>query len=561
MNGHLVYLVSTSFFVYCAFLYTGQCFPRILCCFLLGFSVLSSLSLSLPSSSPEQFQPGESPPYGSLSQGGASSLPDLTSMEFSSGLDVPLERDDDSPTQQKYSPFHSPGPSKLTTSIQINGAPGQHHPIHPQPHPPHSSYQQHQAQFFIGSHPQTMLPSGYGNVHLPHTQPLPPQHQHQQHRLRQLIPSSSSGPAPLSLDGTSNILPNHSSYAGYTPPFSANQVPVSQHHKLLLGNKLPETSPPSFIVSPPTQPDTTAQTLPNPTPTLPSSSMRSGAFQAGHPVPSFSVDDTALLCGNQLPNAQRLPTFPGNHFDQLQHQQQRLALQQKLAAISMVGPPVRSHSEENLVKIQKEILSSDVAMQQNPFMGNLANASSVPCVYVDPSNVEPCVDPEDSPTTGTGSPSTSASHASSPPLSRPSWIDHPHSMNEFVFHEWPVESQGQLLGEKVKLGSPLNHHKSLTELNKLASEVMLDLSSSYQNKAHQLSLPSIVMSDLTVDEQQAAGPFLSHDLDMEDEVMQSLLSAEGFVTGDGFVPFDVSMLGADNSMPDSTDLFHSRMNY
>ena len=276
---------------------------------------------------------------------------------------------------------------------------------------------------------------------------------------------------------------------------------------------------------------------------------------------SYTVDDSAILHGSQLPTVQRLPNFPGSHFDQLQHQQQRLALQQKLAAISMVGPPVRSHSEENLVKIQREILSNDVTMQQNPFMGNLANASSVPCVYVEPSNVEPCVDPEDSPTTGTGSPSTSASHASSPPLSRPSWIDHPHSMNEFVFHEWPVDSQGQLLGEKVKLGSPLSHHKSLTELNKLASEVMMDLSSSYQNKAHQLSLPSIVMSDLTVDEQQAAGSFLTHDLDMEDDVMQSLLSEDGFVTGDGFAPFGVGILGADHVMPESTDLFHNRLNF
>ena len=217
----------------------------------------------------------------------------------------------------------------------------------------------------------------------------------------------------------------------------------------------------------------------------------------------------------------------------------------------MVNTPMRSHSEENLVKMQREILSNDVpmAMGQNPFMGNLANASSVPCVYVEPSNVEPCVDQDDS---GTGSPSTSASHASSPPMSRPSWIDQPHSMQEFVFHEWPVDSQGQFLGEKIKLGSPLSHHKSLTELNKLASEVMMDLSSNYQNKNHQLSLPSIVMSDLTVDEQQAHGVFLPQDLAMEDEVMQTFL-------GDGsFVPF---MLSDENSLPEPVDLFHNRLNF
>lgn len=203
-----------------------------------------------------------------------------------------------------------------------------------------------------------------------------------------------------------------------------------------------------------------------------------------------------------------------------------MALQQRLAGISFVkpDPPCRSHSEENLFKIQKE---KGEVMQQNPFMGNMSNASSVPCVYVEPQGVDPCVDQCDSPTTGTGSPSTSASYASSPPSIRPTWMEHPHFVNDFVFQDWPPE--GQL--DKPKFGSPLAHHKSLTELNKLA-DVMMDCSPSSQNKTHMLSLPSIVMSDLAVDEQlekQESNSFLPGDFEMDDDTIQSLLQEESFM--------------------------------
>ena len=212
------------------------------------------------------------------------------------------------------------------------------------------------------------------------------------------------------------------------------------------------------------------------------------------------------------------------------------------------APPLRSHSEENLITTTggKEgggqagaTRVDEIHQQQNPFMGNMSSANSVPCVYVEPSSIDPCVDQPDSPTTGTGSPSTSASHASSPPpASRPHWLEqHPQAMSDYMFHEWPVE--GMMVGG-AKYGSPLSHHRSLSELNKMAADYVMDLSPGSQSRAHQLSLPSIVMNDLItsgdMDDPGMGGvmgvdkqlSFLGADFEMEDEMMESLLRDEGF---------------------------------
>ena len=185
-------------------------------------------------------------------------------------------------------------------------------------------------------------------------------------------------------------------------------------------------------------------------------------------------------------------------------------------------------------------------IQHNPFMGTLANANSVPCVYVESANTDNVNDMNDrseSPTT-VDSPSTSASYASSPPSVRPFWMDLPPNMHDFVFHEWPTLGTPGTAGtaavggasgsgQIAKPSSPPAHHRSLTDLNMIPEVGELSSPNRSKNLLHQLSLPSVAMTDLTVDEnyynknpQSPSDFFLPPDADfeMEDAVMNSLLS-------------------------------------
>ena len=233
--------------------------------------------------------------------------------------------------------------------------------------------------------------------------------------------------------------------------------------------------------------------------------------------------------GNSLPNTPTITISPGlpvlpSYIEAKQQQ----SLQQKFASIN-VGKNealIRSHSEENLQKMQKE---KSELIQQNPFMGTLTNANSVPCVYVESQNMDQQLDGPDSPT-NLDSPSTSASYASSPPSVRPFWLDHPNSLNEFVFHEWPPLESASLNGAGgIRPGSPPHHHRSLTDLMQNPIPELHELDRN-RMPAHQLSLPSVAMTDLTMEEHSdsrhppdSPSEFLiqpSADFDMEDSVME-----------------------------------------
>lgn len=184
-------------------------------------------------------------------------------------------------------------------------------------------------------------------------------------------------------------------------------------------------------------------------------------------------------------------------------------------------------------------------IQHNPFMGTLANANSVPCVYVESANTDntnEMNERSESPTT-VDSPSTSASYASSPPSVRPFWMDLPPNMQDFVFNEWPplgapgnagAAAVGGASGSgQAKPSSPPAHHRSLTDLNTIPEVGELSSPNRSKNLLHQLSLPSVAMMDLTVDEnyynknpQSPSDFFLPPDADfeMEDAVMNTLLS-------------------------------------
>ena len=257
--------------------------------------------------------------------------------------------------------------------------------------------------------------------------------------------------------------------AGAIPPFVPQATSVN-----------PNTPPPMTIIiqppisrqqplpppqmqqatAPPTQPLNSVNPLPssmgNGMPlqhhadmfTMPESPTKS--ISSGTSLPNTPT----ITISSSLPHPQSLLTTLGNLpvLPSYLEAKQQQALQHKFASIN-VGksePLVRSHSEENLQKAQKE--KGD--MTHNPFMGNLANANSVPCVYVD---TDQPVERSDSPTT-VDSPSTSASYASSPPSVRPFWVDHPHTMNDYVFHEWPLE--GGADKARVSTNPPQVSHRS-----------------------------------------------------------------------------------------------------
>ena len=108
-------------------------------------------------------------------------------------------------------------------------------------------------------------------------------------------------------------------------------------------------------------------------------------------------------------------------------------------------------------------------------------------------------------------------------------------------------------GEKNKVGSPLT--KSLTDLTTVPD--VTDFSPNSRNRSflHQISLPSVAIGDLAVEEpleKQSHHPTFMHaDFSMEEDVMDSLLKEE--------VPnlnaFDVGLLGSDNLMSSSPEGF------
>ncbi len=256
--------------------------------------------------------------------------------------------------------------------------------------------------------------------------------------------------------------------------------------------------------------------LPPESPSKSLPSFHGGASLPSTPTSSFHLPGSGM--------AFVLPSY----LEARQHQ----SLQEKFASIN-VGKAealIRSHSEENLQKIQKE---KTELIQQNPFMGSLTNANSVPCVYVESQSTDQLQDRADSPT-NLDSPSTSASYASSPPSVRPFWLDHSNSLNEFMFHEWPLESGASFTsgggGGGYRSGSPPLHHRSLTDLIQNTIPELSEMSPNNRNKTymHQLSLPSVAMMDLTTEEhmdrQNPGSPseFLvppNEDFDMEESVM------------------------------------------
>lgn len=197
-----------------------------------------------------------------------------------------------------------------------------------------------------------------------------------------------------------------------------------------------------------------------------------------------------------------------------EHMRQTAVLQHKMASISMCNNDgemlPRSHSDENLAAQKVGNL------QQNPFMGNMMSASSVPSIYVE-SNEPVLFDyglpirnsPPDSP-----SESTTASYASSPPHLRPAF-DHAISFHD-AYYDWPLGGSDKLTDR-----SSLSHHKSLTELSMIAEEPHLQK----PPLSHQLSLPSISIDNGKPMDQDMPGlnPFPMDDNELEFEADFSVL--------------------------------------
>lgn len=478
------------------------------------------------------YQPGNasSNDQGVSSLGGASSLPDLTNMEFSCGLDVPIERDDDSPTFPKPNIFHiGPGPSQLTlTSMQAtrgDPSPNQGMASYNMDHIPHSN-------------PITRSPT------MPEFRSVPVQQQLSAPPIRKFKPI-----APAVANAYTTPQYGCGQHQGYSPLISQGMIFKLQDAPTVLAslphhhNGMSPSTPPSLPTTHSSTPASPKYHYCPPTMTPPTPPTMSS-----YALPAVNIDKSMIngimesptkphsLSSTSSSGYVSLPSYidPGQYYNA-----QRVAIQQKMAGITMNTPPIRSHSEENLLKLQKELTRGEV-MQQNPFMGSMSNASSVPCVHVqDPlaiSSVQPCYD-LDSPTTAS---SASASHASSPPYSRPNWLEQPHSMSEFMFQDWPVDTTNNNSADRQRPGSPLSHHKSLSDIDKACAEFLSDVPPTSQSRSHQLSLPSIVMNDLIDDgDRQGLDQIeFPNDFEMEDDMMQSLLRDDGFVTMLDIDPLD-----------------------
>ena len=609
---------------------------------------------NLVTCSPDQYSGSEAPipsPLGMSGTGTASSsLPDLTNIEFSSGLDVPLEHDDtlnDQPVLGgggggvMVAPFHSPTTKvpPVPSQLVYSSFQAQHHQFQ------NSFHQQQQQQ------QQQHMGGGGGRFFTPYSSAMPYGSGLQQSAnfggLRQISPLMVQSPPSIGGMVKSPTMPDfktlHASPApplnsffnsqnppqlgnGHGPQFNAHflassggnclppyrppqgvpfpnftaphmmggkhqsaaapppmtiiiQPPPSsscstnfpQHQQPQQQQQQPQqqqqqqqqqspqknksaNKPPPLLNSPPTQ---QTPSLPTPPPLIQpddssgilsahnfipaaSGATFSSAAAAAAPSPPKLTSSGALSLPNTpvITLSSGLPVLP-SYIEAKQQQ----ALQERFASFNVNRQEnmMRSHSEENLQKAQKE--KGD--LMHNPFMGTLANANSVPCVYVEATNMETLTNERsDSPTPG-DSPSTSASYASSPPSVRPYWADHSHSMNEFVFNEWPLE--GAAAADRNKMGgSPPVHHKSLTDLNTIPEIGEFLQSNRNRQFLHQLSLPSVAMTDLAVDELEKQNsptyymPSAPADFEMEDEVMDDLLKnevpdLEPFMISDGLM--------------------------
>ena len=570
----------------------------------------------------------------------SSSLPDLTNIEFSSGLDVPLERDEphthppaqlgnplnvltiqrqQQQQQQNHQPlvcsnnaFYSPpavnpGPSKLLYTSLLPLLPPSRpgcisrnsSSVHPSTVPSLSPRYATGFQFPV-LHGNVGPGSNQPGVEMRHVSPLAAFHSVQpaQQPHRQSITKSPTMPEfqtlrspPTCLPPTSHeyptaprlkpILPNSlpgtpyrpqvlggggvdcrlmvadplnqraSQRAGILPPMTIiiqpprsvdqgiNTLARVSGNKQQISNSAHTPSPASPMInspsgnlaSPPqfnnimesTIPDSPPKPMPAP---FPNNSDSIGAGGGGGIAvlgsggASLPSKPAITVCPSLLGHSPFLPSYV--------EAKQQQALQERFASIN-VGKNeamIRSHSEENLQKIQKD---KGELIQQNPFMGTLTNANSVPCVYVESQCIEQQQNGPESPP-NLDSPSTSASYASSPPSVRPFWME----LNEYVFNEWPLQSGGALGGGGAggpmayRPGSPPHHHRSLTDLIQNTIPELGELSPSNKGKAQQLSLPSVAMTDLTMEEQLDKGPeslsefFMPNmaDFEMDESVME-----------------------------------------
>jgi len=481
---------------------------------------------------------GLAPPPMGGAMGTTSSLPDLTTIEFSSGLDVPLESDEPVQDKQFSNSFQPP---ILPMHTPIPRTPGPSNLIYSSYQAPHTAHGHH-----TGYNPMFQYP-GNSDTCYSHQ---PQAYQQQPPPLAGGISKSPTMPEFRNMHSTNGfvakfrpasrfkpILPSVPNEQSYPRPPSGlpgflPQVGVLQGHAPT--QQRPQMT---IIIQPPpstaTNMQQTTTTYQQSSPVLREPPSRglpaSFSIPPGSDVlsPDKSISGASQFLngmGVQRPN-NTISTSYGLCLPSYTEAKQQQSLQQKFASIN-VGrneAMIRSHSEENLQNAQKE--KPDV-IQQNPFMGTLANANSVPCVYVDPVNAEQHYERSDSPSLD--SPSTSASYASSPPSSvRPYWLE-----DDYVFKEWPLDSPN-VAGNANRPGSPLAHHRSLTDLSTIPE--ITELVSS--NRSHQLSLPSVAMTDLTVDEQLEKGPsdyYLNNDFDMEDVLKNEVPDLH---------PYDFSMLG------------------
>lgn len=565
----------------------------------------------------------------------SSSLPDLTNIEFHSGLEVPLERDDpipEQPVHQNMFPYHSqpqPGtfptslPSNLLNSFQANQ---QNHPLpntyitnhayvyqplvqnapnFPRPHAPpnnpllaHGPFNQSSFSYPLSTNIPALNLNPSANWRPPpapfasaiRKSPTAPNFQIFSPSASPSIPTSSTQSRVAAYQQFHPLLPS------LLNPAMQNRV--NQHQGMGLGGSVgpnfqptlqqPSSnipSPMNIVIQPPvstevpSSPILTSSTPTHPVPPFsPSHSLSAQSPLTPHTAASVQspssttmsvtdIDSVPLpipLDGenpprgpfgiSSLPATPTITISPG--FPALPSYiaaKQQQALQEKFASFGMHKTEhlIRSHSEENL---QQKGQKDKGDLMHNPFMGNLANASSVPCVYVDSPSTENIAEQCDSPTTG-DSPSTSASYASSPPSVRPFWIDQ-HQANEFVFHghEWPIIEGATLDKNKPGSPSPLSHHKSLTDLNAPVESTELPPKT---NRSLQLSLPSIVMSDLATDDQvEKPGSPVFNDYGTDDATMDTLLKQELLQN------FDVDLLAADALMSSSPDsLLHKHLHF
>ena len=484
--------------------------------------------------------------------GSGGSLPDLTNVEFSCGLDVPLEQDDDQSSIDKV-PFQSPsrgsGPSKLMYSLSPRATsptllynPVEQHCLSNFGASPHATPAPFQPGTALPPAPlqKSLTMPDFSSAHIPSLQHISSRAFPMQQQQYRPFPTQHTG------GGGGGGFPHTESLPNFTRSVSC-ETPVT----IIIDSPFADTAVPACKSPVGGAEHHQASLRRTQSAATPGVSCRvnggNGSLCIGGGASGVNIGGGGGIGGSgsvRVPfslssSAQHhAPFFTGHPSNTLPvlpsylEAKQQQALQQRFASISMTKSEIiRSYSEENLQKIPKE---KNEPIQQNPFMGNLANANSVPCVYVESPNNDIQRYKSDSPAP-VDSPSTTASYASSPPSVRPYWIDHPNSMHAFVFNEWPADAGAG--GDRGRGGSPLSHHRSLTDLSTIPEAGETSASNRRISLVHQLSLPTIALSDLAVDEhmdrQNCLLPLTPPDFEMEEEVVDSLLK-------EPLPPFDVS---------------------